>query len=64
MMTKEEIRQRSDEAFTARRTNAFLYACAVEKEDKKAYNIYINGAINLLQKRRDMLLEISEDLKK
>ena len=35
MMTKEEIRQRADEAYTARRTNAYLYACAVEKEDKK-----------------------------
>lgn len=41
-----------------------LYDFYANDEDKKAYNIYINGAINLLQKRRDMLLEISEDLKK
>ena len=35
MMTKDEIQRRSDEAFTARRTNAYLYACAVENDDKK-----------------------------
>ena len=35
MMTKEEIKQRSDEAFAASRTNAYLYACAVQNDDKK-----------------------------
>ena len=34
MMTKEAIRQLADEACAARRTNAYLYACAVQNENK------------------------------
>ena len=35
MMTKDEIQRLSDDALAARRCNAYLYACAVENDDKK-----------------------------
>ena len=34
MMSEKEVRALIDDALCARRTNAFLYACAVEREDK------------------------------
>lgn len=40
-----------------------LYNFYANDEDKKAYRIYINGAINLLVKRRDTLREICKELK-